>query len=153
MSLHNHLQHDQALESRLALRLAAALAEQAEAIPHDVAERLRVARMQAVARARLTQSALAAQPARSVLRPAAVAVLAGTRGGPSGRPAPWWQRAAAALPLVVLVAGFMLVHRIAEVEQVRTAAEIDSQLLSDSLPPAAYSDPGFAEFLRQPPPP
>jgi hypothetical protein len=38
-------------------------------------------------------------------------------------------------------------------EQVVAAAEIDTQLLSDQLPPAAYSDPGFAEFLRSSPPP
>ncbi|GMV47307.1 MAG: hypothetical protein AMXMBFR66_27050 [Pseudomonadota bacterium] len=151
MSVHSHPPHEQVLENRLALRLAAALAEQAEAIPHDLAERLRVARMQALARARLAQAAQA-QPVRSGLRPAAVAVLAGPRSGPSGRPVPWWRRAATALPLVVLVAGFVMVHRVAEVEQVRAAADIDSQLLSDSLPPAAYADPGFAEFLRQPPP-
>jgi len=151
MSVHSHPPHEQALENRLALRLAAALAEQAETIPHDVAERLRVARMQALARARLAQSAQA-QPVRSGLRPAGVAVLAGPRGAPSGRPVAWWQRAATALPLLVLVAGFVMVHRVAEVEQVRAAADIDSQLLSDSLPPAAYADPGFAEFLRQPPP-
>jgi hypothetical protein len=33
------------------------------------------------------------------------------------------------------------------------AAEIDAQLLSDTLPPAAYSDPGFAEFLKNNPTP
>ena len=28
-------------------------------------------------------------------------------------------------------------------------AEIDTALLVDDLPPAAYSDPGFIQFLRQ----
>jgi hypothetical protein len=32
-------------------------------------------------------------------------------------------------------------------EQIRTAAEIDAALLGDALPPAAYTDPGFAEYL------
>jgi Protein of unknown function (DUF3619) len=36
---------------------------------------------------------------------------------------------------------------------VLAAAEIDAQLLSDSLPPTAYSDPGFAEYLRSTPQP
>jgi len=36
--------------------------------------------------------------------------------------------------------------------QIDTAAEIDAALLSDGLPPAAYSDPGFGEFLKQPQP-
>ena len=28
------------------------------------------------------------------------------------------------------------------------AAEVDTALLSDSLPPAAFTDPGFSEYLR-----
>ena len=30
------------------------------------------------------------------------------------------------------------------------AAEIDALLLSDDLPPGAYADPGFVEFLKKP---
>jgi hypothetical protein len=30
------------------------------------------------------------------------------------------------------------------------AAEIDSALLADDLPPKAYSDAGFVEFLKTP---
>jgi len=40
---------------------------------------------------------------------------------------------------------------VAEVEQVHAAAEVDSQLLADALPPSAYTDPGFAEYLRSTP--
>jgi len=29
---------------------------------------------------------------------------------------------------------------------------VDAVLLTDQLPPAAYSDPGFGEYLRSPPP-
>jgi hypothetical protein len=57
------------------------------------------------------------------------------------------------LPLVVLVAGLFAIDNRTTREQVVAAAEIDSQLLADQLPPAAYSDPGFAEFLRSSPPP
>ncbi|HEY6510384.1 MAG TPA: DUF3619 family protein [Burkholderiaceae bacterium] len=35
-------------------------------------------------------------------------------------------------------------------QQVRAAAEIDADILTDDLPPQAYSDPGFVEFLRSP---
>jgi hypothetical protein len=66
---------------------------------------------------------------------------------------PWWQRAASVLPLVVLVVGLMLIQQWTVREQVLAAAEIDTQLLGDDLPPAAYSDPGFAEFLRSDPTP
>jgi hypothetical protein len=60
--------------------------------------------------------------------------------------------AALLLPLVVLLLGFAGVDYFAEREQVLAAAEIDAQLLADDLPPAAYADPGFVEFLRSPPP-
>ena len=57
-------------------------------------------------------------------------------------------RLASALPLVVLVAGLVLIQHHHDLEQITAAAEIDSALLADELPPAAYRDPGFSEFLR-----
>jgi hypothetical protein len=36
-------------------------------------------------------------------------------------------------------------------EQIARAAQIDTELLGDDLPPAAYLDEGFGEFLRRPP--
>jgi Protein of unknown function (DUF3619) len=68
-------------------------------------------------------------------------------GGP-----PWWLRAASLLPLAILVGGLILIqHRYTE-QQIQAAAEIDAALLTDDLPPQAYSDPGFAEFLKTPTP-
>lgn len=55
-------------------------------------------------------------------------------------------------PLIVLVAGLLAIEQWTMREQALAAAEIDATLLSDTLPPAAYSDPGFGEFLRSPPP-
>ena len=66
---------------------------------------------------------------------------------------PWGKRFASVLPLVVLVSGMLMIDRWNSQEQVLAAAEIDAQLLSDALPPAAYSDPGFAEFLKSNPTP
>ena len=57
------------------------------------------------------------------------------------------------LPLLVLVAGLVMIDNWAVREQVLAAAEIDAQLLADDLPPAAYSDPGFGEYLRNSPTP
>ena len=67
--------------------------------------------------------------------------------------APWWQRGASLLPLIMLVAGLMMIDRWDLREKVMAAAEIDAQLLSDTLPPTAYTDPGFGEFLRGSPSP
>jgi hypothetical protein len=57
---------------------------------------------------------------------------------------------ASALPLVLLVGGLVLIQERQYQQQIETAAEIDTALLSDNLPPDAYSDPGFVEFLRSP---
>jgi len=48
----------------------------------------------------------------------------------------------------VLVAGLVFIQHHHDLQQIEVAAEIDSALLADDLPPAAYGDPGFSEFLR-----
>ncbi len=130
-----------ALEARLGARLAGSLTLQAQAVPHDVAERLRFARERALVRARESRQA----PAVVGLTGAGAAVLAGLT-------APWWQRAAAVLPLLLLVLGLLAIDHWTARESIMAAADIDAQLLADNLPPTAYSDPGFAEYLRTAPP-
>lgn len=141
--------HDQpAAEARLAARMAGVLSTGAQTLPHDVTERLRFSRERALARAReVRQLAPKAAPAAGVVAVTArgAAMLAG--------PASWWQRAASVLPLLVLAGGLLVINHFATREQVLAAAEIDAQLLADDLPPAAYSDPGFAEYLRSAPNP
>lgn len=135
------------VESRLAARLATVLTERADALPHDLGERLRFGRELALARAREVRRA-AAPAANTVVAgrsAAGAAVLAGF--------VPWWQRAAAVLPVVALLAGLTAIGHLTAREQMLAAADIDTQLLADDLPPEAYSDPGFAEFLRNDPAP
>ena len=134
--------HAASLEARVGTRLAGMLTSQSQALPHDVTERLRFAREQALARA---------QQARAQAVRGNIAVVQGNGTLALGGFAPWWQRAASVLPLLVLVSGLVLIDRWVLHEQVLNAAEIDAQLLSDDLPPTAYSDPGFAEYLRSAP--
>ncbi len=143
-----------ALEARVAARLIGAIAAQPP-LPPDTAERLRFARQVALERAGQVREAAGRTP--SPVRLGTTTVLAfggpstGLRGLPFGSPVPWWQRAAAVLPLVVLVAGLVGIDHWATQEQITTAADIDTALLADDLPPEAYADPGFAEFLRNDP--
>lgn len=127
-----------ALQARLAKRWLTPL--DAASLPHDIEQRLRFARERAVSEA-------AAQRRRLV--------QAGTIVGVSGSAAilagpPWWQKLASALPLVVLVCGLVLIQQSKNAGQIDAAAEIDATLLADELPPTAYTDPGFAEFLKRP---
>lgn len=135
------LPHDaEALTLRFAARVAAGLSERATEVPHDVSERLRFAREKAVAQARIARRAAQAP----------VALGGGTAAFGGG--GAWWQRLASILPLVLLVAGLLLIQERVTLEQVEAAAEIDAVLLADDLPPEAYTDPGFGEFLKAPPP-
>ncbi len=132
----------EALEARFAHRVVGLLADGTAQVPHEVSERLKVARLQAVERAKALRK-LSTQPA-VVLQPHGASLAWG--GSPS-----WWLRLASFVPLAVLVGGLLLIqHRYSEL-QISAAAEIDAALLVDELPPQAYSDPGFVEFLLKAP--
>lgn len=126
----------EALQARLAHRIAARLSERADAVEPDVAERLRFAREKALERARA-----AASPVTLVAGPSS-AVLGGGAG--------WWVKLGSLLPLAALAGGLMLIQHLHTESQIATAAAIDAELLTDDLPPAAYADPGFVEFLKTP---
>ncbi len=132
--------HMGALEGQLALRITARLSSGTESLPYDITERLRFGRERALALASQQRRAAALV----VAQPLAMSGRAAVLGGPPSV----WLRLASALPLVVLVAGLVLIQQHHDSEQISAAAEIDSALLADELPPAAYGDPGFSEFLH-----
>jgi hypothetical protein len=133
-----------ALQARFALRVAAGLSERSAALPHDLSERLRVAREQAVARARQARLAQPAAAQQMWLQSQGSLAL-GT--SPSG-----WQRLASVLPLMLLVLGLVMIQHLHEQAEIHAAAEVDAALLADDLPPEAYGDPGFVVYLNQPEP-
>lgn len=128
-----------ALESRIAYRIAARLSQRADSLDADVAERLRFAREQALERAKAARTAQS-QSVVAVSRGGA-AVL-GTGG--------WWVKLGSALPILALAVGLFLIQHLHTQAQIEAAAQIDVELLADDLPPEAYNDAGFVEFLRSP---
>jgi hypothetical protein len=135
MDAHDPRQLD-AFGRRIAVRLSAG----AGVLPHDIGERLRAAREQALARRRATASKPLRQPAWS-----------GHWGGVGlgQRTLGWWGRVAAGVPIVVLVAGLVAINVLQSDYQAQQIAEVDAALLTDDLPPDAYTDPGFLAFLRR----
>lgn len=124
-------------EARFASRITRALDDACQTLPPGVGERLRVAREQALAKAR-------PEP-RTALSPAAAGV--GVVGWSSGG---WWPRVALLLPIAALAAGLVAIEHKHRQAQIAVAVEIDSALLVDDAPLAAYRDPGFVEFLKSP---
>ncbi len=129
-----------ALEARIAHRLVARLGEHAEQLSPDLSERLRFARERALVRAR---------EARAAAAPSSLPLAAG-RGLVLGGLAAWWVRLGSALPILALAGGLVLIQHWHTQSQIAAAAEIDADLLADDLPPAAYTDAGFVEFLKTP---
>lgn len=113
-------------------RLSAGTAE----LPYHVTERLRAARMQAVTKRKVEAHA------------PAVVVNGGSTGSLTFGGFGLWRQIASALPLVVLAGGLVLIHSIQNERRATEVAEVDAQLLTDDLPPAAYADPGFIQFLK-----
>ncbi|MEO8119486.1 MAG: DUF3619 family protein [Rhodoferax sp.] len=130
---------NQLAQDRFGLRIVARLSDAADDLPYDISERLRAARVQALGKRKV-----------SVTRTATVVT-------PSGRAATltfgsehlsWWNRIGAALPLLALVLGLIAISVIQNDNRDNELAEIDAALLTDDLPPTAYTDPGFAQFVK-----
>ena len=131
-----------ALQARFARRIVARLNEDTQHLPGSVVERLRFAREGALERARLARV-----PATSSSRAGssgAGALILGAGGG-------WWVKLGSVVPLVALVCGLVLIQQWQTRTQISVAAEVDAALLADDLPPTAYRDAGFVEFLKTPP--
>lgn len=124
---------------RFGLQLASVLSAGTDNLEHDLSERLRVARQQAVAKRKLP----ALSRTVSVVGNGPTGVLVAGGGEPG-----LWNRIASFLPLVILIAGLLVIPRLQSDFRAQEIAEIDAALLTDDLPPAAFTDPGFAEFLK-----
>ena len=117
--------------------VAARLSAGTDALPYEVQERLRAARVRAL------QARKVAQQAPVVVGRGGTAALALGDGRPG-----LWTRIASILPLLLLAGGLVVLHGVQSDERASELAEVDAALLTDDLPPAAYADPGFAQFLK-----
>jgi Protein of unknown function (DUF3619) len=129
---------------RFGLKVAALLDDQA--LPHDISERLRVARQQALAQRKIALAAQT-QAAPSIFASGSAAVLGGGDGFG------WFNRVFSAVPLLALVVGLVAININVNDDRANELADVDTQLLTDDLPPSAHTDPGFAQYLKFGPPP
>lgn len=129
------------LQDEFGERIAARLSEGARAVPHDISERLRMLRQQAVARRRVVN--VRARTASTIFGQGSTATASFGQDGPG-----FWGRIAAALPLAALAAGLFTIYTVQNDNRVHELAEVDSALLADDLPPSAYADPGFLQFMK-----
>lgn len=142
---------------RFGRKIAARLNEGEADLPYVVTERLRASREQALS--------MRKRSALSIARPIEEAVAHGiqigadgsatlsTGPGPSGWMPTWLRQALTALPIAAMVAGIAFIGVQQDTSSTLEVAEMDTALLTDALPPDAYTDPGFIEFLQSDAPP
>ena len=127
-------------QDRFGLKTAVYLSAGSADLPYDISERLRAARVQAVSKRKIAS----AQTAGGIVNAGGSAAL--TWGVDEGLS--WWGRIGAVLPLIALVIGLLAINSIQDNNRAQELAEVDSALLTDELPPAAFADPGFVQFLK-----
>jgi len=128
------------LQDRFGLRVAARLSDGCDELPHDISERLRFARAQAVAKRKIVADQSAAMPLGGSGSTATLGILE--------EHVSWWSRIGAALTVLALVLGLVAIHSTQNERIAQEMAQLDAALLTDDLPLAAYADPGFSQFLK-----
>jgi hypothetical protein len=126
---------------KLGFHFAQALTHHGGELSPDVSERLRFARQQALAsrKPEMANALLGVSQSNGSL----------TLAGPPNEGLNVWNILGSIVPLIALVIGLVTVTWISRENTVAELAAIDSALLVDELPPAAYTDPGFAQYLKQ----
>ena len=137
----HHLSSPTHAEDMFGQCIATRLTESTDHLPHDITERLRAARVQAVEKHK--QVLLQTSPVLFTHERSNV-LTASHAGGHSN----WWGRLGGAGLLLFLVAGLLIINVVQDEIGARELADIDAALLTDELPPAAYVDAGFAQFLK-----
>ena len=135
---HATTQDSAELERLFAQRVIAGLGGCDPSVHPHMERRLSAARWQAIESARRVRR----------LKAMASQVALATATGPTSL-TPWWARLASFAPALALTLGLIAIDKLNLTQRIEAAAEIDAALLADDLPPSAYADPGFAEFLKQ----
>lgn len=135
----SHEVHRDNYQDALGRSIAAHLNDTANSLPNDISERLKAARMMALSKRKVIKL----QVASSVVPNGGTATL--HMGGDDRS---FWNRIASLVPLLALIAGLLTIAVVEEQRRTNELAEVDAALLTDELPPAAYTDPGFAQYLN-----
>jgi hypothetical protein len=130
----------QAVEDRFGRLVRERLDDTEPTLPYDVSERLRASRERALAKRKLAPQI---RTATTTNANGGSTLTLGDRGeqGP-------WGWLASIVPLLLLLAGLLMIQWVQDDNRASELADVDTALLTDDLPTAAYTDPGFLEFLK-----
>jgi len=126
---------------RLGRHFSAQLSMATPSLSHDISERLRVARQRAMAERKPAMQLGFAR--KTGVQSNSTLTASGDEG------LNLWSILASVLPLLALVVGLTAIQWVQQDSRTNELAAIDSALLTDELPPDAYADAGFVQFLKQ----
>lgn len=140
MTSKSHTSQQAFNQDTLGRAITSRLSDTTDGLPHDITQRLKAARMLALDKRKVVKLRVAA----------GVAASGGNTAALHLGDAPWgkWGRLGALVPLLALVAGLLTIGFLQDDFRAREIADVDAEILTDDLPPAAFTDPGFAQFLR-----
>ncbi len=133
----NRVNKTKSYEDAFGAAVALRLSDSVDSIPHDISERLKAARVLAAGKRKVLK-----------LETASAISVSGATAALHGNDHPVWGRLASLLPLLALVIGLIAIGFIQDELRANDLASVDTEILTDELPPEAYTDPGFAQFLR-----
>jgi len=125
-------------EDQFGQQVARALSVNLDQMPYEVQERLRAARMRAVAARRVAP----------ILVTRTETQHSGDGTLTLGSPWKGWTPLASLFPIALLLVGLFTINLVLDEYRANEVAEVDTALLTDDLPPHAYTDPGFLQFLK-----
>lgn len=136
-------QHAEVAQNRFGLRVAARLSASTQEMPRDLQERLRAAREQALARRKQPVAVTRLRTVPAILSNGRTAAM-----GLGDDVLGFWGRLTSLALVCALVVGLVTVNVMQDDDRTMEVADLDASLLTDDLPPEAYSDPGFVQFLK-----
>lgn len=135
-----NLSNSTVVQDQLGQRFAQVLEKNSE-LPYEISERLRAARTRALSVRRVSQTQL--QTAQEIQSQNGLALLKFPTQLHS-----FLQTFGSILPLLGLIVGLVFIHDFHNNQNALELAEVDSALLTDDLPPSAYTDPSFLNYLK-----
>jgi hypothetical protein len=123
------------------MSIASRLNQRSVEISHDISERLRFARLKALD---------SQKPSPVWARELQLSAQGGlaVSAGRSDKPG-LWSLLGSVVPPALLLFGFVAFMGDAQTERIEEIARIDAELLADDVPPVAFADPGFVQFLQE----
>ena len=136
-------------ERRFVHAVRTALNESAGQLPPDLRDRLAAARRTALAHKKAEMPSTVHSPVLAMPGVGAVSFeMEDETQSPLQRAAAFLRRLGLLWPTIALVAGLAGIYQWQQQQRVDELAEVDTAMMLDDLPLAAYADQGFHQYLK-----